>query len=151
MHTFPAGWVNRLSIPTPGIPASSTTPPLAIYLMANWGMGTRRDGDVVRQAELPGLLDRAAALGPVDAGARRDSRGCPADDPGARAYQPQISPKWIAGDGTLVLARVDRLPGDRRASGPTTRSTRRRSKCGSREMTRRSGRGHQLRLAVTSS
>ena len=98
MHTFPSGWVNTKVHPYAWHPSVVYNAPLGVYLMANWGMGCAADGMWFGKAELSRVLVGAASVGTVDANSRREGMEARRRR-AARAYQPQIVPKWIAADG----------------------------------------------------
>ncbi len=98
IHTFPAGWVNRFVHPYAWHPSVVYYPPTGEYLMANWGMGTDARGDWFTHPSYLGFWTAPEVWGPWTQ-VHEEQAWMPAADPGARAYQPQIAPKWIAGDG----------------------------------------------------
>jgi len=97
VHTFPRGWVNVRSHPYAWHPSVVYDEPLDLYLMANWGMGTDGDMWFTRPSYL-GLWWAATPWGPWEQ-FHEETVWTPAGDMAARAYQPQIAPKWIAADG----------------------------------------------------
>ena len=98
VHTFPAGWVNTKIHPYSWHPSVVYNAPLGLYLMANWGMGCAPDGMWFGKPSYLGFWAAEHPWGPWTQ-IHEDTAWTPAGDPGARAYQPQISPKWIANDG----------------------------------------------------
>lgn len=99
VHTFPAGWVNQKEHPYAWHPSVVFVAPLRQYLMANWGMGCTPDGR--RWFGKPSYLGFWTAprpWGPWDQ-IHEELAWTPGGDTNARAYQPQIAPKWIAPDG----------------------------------------------------
>lgn len=68
------------------------------YLMANWGMGCDESGMWFGK---PSYLGFWTAPHPWGSWTQvyEDARWTPIGDASARCYQPQISPRWIAGDG----------------------------------------------------
>lgn len=99
VHTFPLGWVNRYAHPYAWHPSVVYNAPLDVYLMANWGMGTANDGgDWFAKPTYLGLWTAPEPWGPWTQILEEPS-WTPSGDQGARCYQPQISPKWIAADG----------------------------------------------------
>jgi len=99
VHTFPAGWVNKKLHPYAWYPSVVYYPPTGEYLMANWGMGCTPDG--VRWFGKPSYLGFWTARSPWGPWRQvhEETAWIPAGDKNARAYQPQIAPKWIAKDG----------------------------------------------------
>lgn len=98
VHTFPAGWVNRNVHPYSWHPSVVYYAPLGVYLMANWGMGTNETGDWFTKPSYLGFWTAPHPWGPWKQ-VHEETAWTPANDKGARAYQPQIAPKWIAADG----------------------------------------------------
>jgi hypothetical protein len=66
--------------------------------MVNWGMGCSSDGMWFGKPSYLGFWTAATPWGPWTQ-VHEEIAWTPGGDPGARAYQPQISPKWIAEDG----------------------------------------------------
>ena len=66
--------------------------------MANWGMGSAPDGEWFGK---PSYLGFWTAPNPWGTWTQihEETAWTPDKDPAARAYQPQIAPKWIAQDG----------------------------------------------------
>ena len=98
VHTFPAGWVNRQLNPYAWHPSVVYYAPLGVYLMANWGMGTDAKGDWFTKPSYLGFWTAPHPWGPWKQ-VHEETAWTPANDRAARAYQPQIAPKWIAADG----------------------------------------------------
>jgi hypothetical protein len=98
VHTFPAGWVNRFVHPYAWHPSVVYFAPLRCYLMANWGMGCAADGMWFGKPSYLGFWTAPAPWGPWTQ-IHEEAAWMPAGDAGARAYQPQIAPRWIAPDG----------------------------------------------------
>ena len=98
VHTFPSGWVNRNVHPYSWHPCVVYYPPTGQYLMANWGIGTDHTGDWFTKPSYIGFWTSPTPWGPWTQ-VHEDTVWTPANDPGARAYQPQIIPKWISPDG----------------------------------------------------
>jgi hypothetical protein len=69
--------------------------PLELYLMANWGMGCAADGMWFGKPSYLGFWISKTPWGPWEQ-IHEETAWMPLGDAGARAYQPQISPKWIA-------------------------------------------------------
>jgi hypothetical protein len=72
-------------------------PPQAI-IMANWGMGCDQAGNWFTRPSYLGFWTAPTPWGPWTQ-VHEEEAWTPAGDPGARAYQPQIAPKWISQDG----------------------------------------------------
>jgi hypothetical protein len=98
VHTFPSGWVNRHVHPYAWHPSVVYVAPLGLYLMANWGMGCGPGGGWFGKPSYLGFWTAPQPWGPWTQ-VHEETAWTPAADRGARAYQPQIAPKWIAGDG----------------------------------------------------
>ena len=98
IHTFPNGWVNTKIHPYAWHPSVVYYRPLGLYLMANWGMGCAPDGMWFGKPSYLGFWTSEKPWGPWTQ-VHEDAAWMPEGDSGARAYQPQISPKWIAPDG----------------------------------------------------
>ena len=115
VHTFPSGWVNRFIHPYAWHPSVVYYAPLGLYLMANWGMGCAADGKWFGKPSYLGFWTAPAPWGPWTQ-IHEEKEWTPAADPNARAYQPQISPRWIAKDGTsfwLVWTDFQDINGER--------------------------------------
>jgi len=98
VHTFPAGWVNTQVHPYAWHPSVVYDAPLGLYLMANWGMGCAEDGMWFGKPSYLGFWVAPEPWGPWSQ-VHEETAWMPMGDANARAYQPQISPKWIAADG----------------------------------------------------
>lgn len=117
VHTFPAGWVNVKYHPYAWHPSVVYNQPLGKYMMANWGMATSpEDGMWFDRPSYLGFWIADQPWGPWTQ-IHEDTAWMPGNDPAARAYQPQIMPKWIAPDGksfwlawTDFQVRDDRQP-----------------------------------------
>ena len=96
--SFPRGWVNTTTHPYAWHPSVVYNQPLGVYLMANWGMGCAADGRWFGKPSYLGFWVSRNPWGPWEQ-IHEETAWTPCDDPGARAYQPQIAPKWIAPDG----------------------------------------------------
>lgn len=108
VHTFPRGWVNRLLHPYSWHPSVVYNAPLGVYMMANWGMGSGIDVDGSTGIKAEGLwFAKPSYLGfwiaPNPWGPwtqiHEETAWMPGGDIAARAYEPQIAPKWISADG----------------------------------------------------
>ncbi len=110
VHTFPSGWVNQhthpyawqgvayYTFPWAWHPSVVYYAPLGLYLMANWGMGYSPTGHWFGKPSYLGFWTAPQPWGPWTQ-VHEETAWTPAGDVGARAYQPQIAPKWIAKDG----------------------------------------------------
>jgi hypothetical protein len=98
IHTFPAGWVNTQIHPYAWQPSVVYNAPLGCYMMANWGMGCAPDGMWFGKPSYLGFWVAAHPWGPWEQ-IHEETAWTPLGDEAARAYQPQINPKWIAEDG----------------------------------------------------
>lgn len=140
VHSFPSGWVNKLVHPYAWHPSVVYNAPLGLYLMANWAPGTGTDIDGwfgVKADELwfakPSYLGFWASTNPWGPWAQihEELAWTPAGDPGARAYQPQIAPKWIAPDGkSFWLVWTDFQVPDKRGMRRATERDQRMSNAG---------------------
>lgn len=98
VHSFPRGWVNETLHPYAWQPSVAYNEPLGIYMMASWGMGCAPDGAWFGKPSYLGVWAASDPWGPW-VQFHEETAWAPAGDQAARAYQPQISPKWIAPDG----------------------------------------------------
>ncbi len=98
VHTFPSGWVNRHVHPYAWHPSVVYYAPCDQYLMANWGIGTDDTGNWFTKPSYLGFWTAPAPWGPWTQ-VHEETAWTPAGDVNARAYQPQIAPKWISPDG----------------------------------------------------
>lgn len=103
--TSPEGWVNwKIGHPYGGHPYAwhpsvVYNEPLDTYIMANWGIGVKRSsGDWFTKPSYLGFWTAPKPWGPWTQ-VHEEIEWIPGGDRDARAYQPQISPKWIAEDG----------------------------------------------------
>jgi hypothetical protein len=99
VHTFPSGWVNTKIHPYAWHPSVVYYAPFHLYLMANWGMGCTEDGAWFGKPSYLGFWTAPHPWGPWTQ-VHEEEAWTPANDTNARAYQPQIAPKWIAQDGS---------------------------------------------------
>jgi hypothetical protein len=104
VHVFPRGWVNYTNL-YPGdltieswLPSVVFNEPLGLYMMASAGIGCAPDGTEFGKPSYLGFWVASAPWGPWRQ-IHEDAAWTPEDDGDARAYAPQISPKWIAPDG----------------------------------------------------
>ena len=112
---FPSGWVNTALHPWSWIPSVVYNAPLGVYMMANWGTGCASDGMWFGKPSCLGFWTAPAPWGPWTQ-VHEEKAWTPGGDSGARAYSPQIMPKWIAEDGEsfwLVFSDFQEV-GDRR-------------------------------------
>ena len=93
--SFPSGWVNRLLHPYAWHPSVVYYAPMEQYLMVNWGMGCTEDGWWFGRPSYLGFWTAPQPWGPWTQ-VHEEAAWTPAGDGAARAYQPQIAPKWIA-------------------------------------------------------
>ncbi len=99
VHIFPSGWVNKgFHHPYAWHPSVVYNAPLEVYMMANWGMGCDSDGRWFGKPSYLGFWIAAHPWGPWTQ-VYEETAWAPEGDSAARAYQPQIIPKWIAKDG----------------------------------------------------
>lgn len=98
VHTFPSGWVNTDIHPYSWHPSVVYNAGLGVYMMANWGMGCTPEGLWFGKPSYLGFWTAVHPWGPWTQ-IHEEEAWMPAEDPNARAYQSQISPKWIAEDG----------------------------------------------------
>ena len=100
VFTFPAGWVNRAVHPYAWHPCVVYYAPTREYLMANWGMGCDAQGNEwFQKPSYLGFWTAPKPWGPWRQ-VHEETAWTPCGDGNARAYQPQIAPKWIAADGS---------------------------------------------------
>ncbi len=121
VHVFPSGWVNTSVHPYAWHPSVTYNPGLDVYMMANWGMGCAEDGSWFGKPSYLGLWIASTPWGPWHQ-IHEETAWIPDADPAARAYQPQIAPKWIAEDGRsfwLVWTDFQQAPGTAVSSGPS--------------------------------
>jgi len=95
---FPNGWVNRHLNPYAWHPSVVYFAPSGQYLMANWGMGTDATGQWFTKPSYLGFWTAPQPWGPWSQ-IHSEESWTPGGEPAARAYQPQIAPKWISADG----------------------------------------------------
>ena len=98
VYTFPAGWVNTKVHPYAWHPSVAYNAPLGLYMMMNWGTGCGPDGMWFGKPSYLGFWIASEPEGPWTQ-IHEETEWTPAGDRNARAYQPQIAPKWIANDG----------------------------------------------------
>jgi hypothetical protein len=110
VHTFPAGWVNTQIHPYAWHPSMVYNAPLGVYMMCNWGMGCAPDGMWFGKPSYLGFWTAPQPWGPWTQ-VHEETAWMPGGDVHARAYQPQILPKWLAPDGkSFWLAYTDFQP-----------------------------------------
>lgn len=113
--SFPLGWVNTKVHPYAWHPSVVYNAGLGVYMMANWGMGCSEDGMWFGKPSYLGFWVAPHPWGPWTQ-VHEESAWTPGGDAGARAYQSQIPPKWIAKDGKsfwLVYTDFQLLDGQR--------------------------------------
>ncbi len=104
VHTFPQGWVNKTAhsasdvIVQAWLPSVVYNAPLGLYMMSNFGVGCSPDGRSFGKPSYLGFWIAPTPWGPW-AQVHEEVAWQPANEPAARAYGPQIAPKWIAADG----------------------------------------------------
>ena len=104
VHTFPRGWVNRTNLFPDDLVVESWLPsvvynePLGLYMMVSAGIGCASDGTEFGKPSYLGVWVASTPWGPWRQ-IHEERSWTPGKDPTARAYAPQISPKWIAADG----------------------------------------------------
>ncbi len=98
VHTFPEGWVNTTVHPYAWHPSVVYVEALGLYLMANWGMGCSPEGRWFGKPSYLGFWTAPDPWGPWIQ-VHEETEWKPEGDANARAYQPQIAPKWISPDG----------------------------------------------------
>ncbi len=98
VHTFPRGWVNKWDHPYSWQPSVVYNQPLGLYMMANWGTGCESGERWFTKPSYLGLWYAREPWGPWTQ-FHEETAWTPRGDSAARAYQPQIAPKWIAEDG----------------------------------------------------
>lgn len=104
VHTFPRGWVNRTNLFPDDLVVESWLPSvvyneaLDLYLMTSAGIGCAPDGTEFGKPSYLGFWVCSTPWGPWTQ-IHEESAWTPQADPAARAYAPQIAPKWIAPDG----------------------------------------------------
>jgi hypothetical protein len=114
--TFPSGYVNVKVHPYAWQPGVVYNAPLDVYMMSNWGMAVSDDGTWFDGPSYLGFWVADQPWGPWRQ-VHEETSWTPAGDELATAYQPQISPKWIAEDGkSFWMAWTDfqRIDGGRR-------------------------------------
>jgi hypothetical protein len=98
VHTFPRGWVNTKKSPYAWKPSVAFNSAVGVYMMTNWGTGCDPDGWWFGKPSYLGLWVAENPWGPWEQ-VHEETAWMPNGDLHARAYQPQIAPKWIAEDG----------------------------------------------------
>lgn len=98
IHTFPSGWVNKNVHPYAWQPSVVYNAPLGVYMMSSWGMPATPEGLWFAKPSYLGFWMSKNPWGPWTQ-IHEETAWTPGKDKKARAYQPQISPKWIAPDG----------------------------------------------------
>ena len=114
--TFPSGYVNVKVHPYAWQPGVVYNAPLDVYMMSHWGMAVSADGTWFDGPSYLGFWVADQPWGPWRQ-VHEETSWTPAGDQLATAYQPQISPKWIAEDGKslwMVWTDFQRVDGGRR-------------------------------------
>lgn len=115
VHDFPSGYVNVKIHPYAWQPSVVYNAPLDVYMMSSWGMGVGNDGMWFERPSYLGFWVAKQPWGPW-LQIHEETSWTPLGDSLARSYQPQMSPKWISGDGKslwLVFTDIQLLDGDR--------------------------------------
>ncbi|MQP67896.1 DUF4185 domain-containing protein [Niveispirillum sp. SYP-B3756] len=127
VHVFPRGWVNHSNL-FPGdivvetwLPSVVYNEPLDLYMMASAGTGCAPDGTEFAKPSYLGFWISATPWGPWRQ-VHEEAAWTPGGDPAARAYSPQIAPKWIAPDGKSFWLVWADLKGIREFSGDMDRA-----------------------------
>lgn len=104
VHVFPTGWVNSTNL-FPGdlvvetwLPSVVFNAALGVYMMVASGNGRAEDGTEFGKQSYLGFWISHTPWGPWRQ-VHEDMAWMPGGDPEARAYSPQIAPKWISADG----------------------------------------------------
>jgi hypothetical protein len=104
VHTFPRGWVNSTNLFADDLVVESWLPcvvynePLGLYLMTSAGIGCALDGTAFGKPSCLGFWVASTPWGPWRQ-IHEETAWTPGGDLAARAYAPQIAPKWIGADG----------------------------------------------------
>lgn len=101
VHSFPYGWVNKTVHPYSWYPSVIYNKALDSYIMVNWGMGCASDGLWFGKPSYLGFWKSKHPWGPWTQ-IYENTAWMPDENPQERAYQPQISPKWISEDGKMI-------------------------------------------------
>jgi hypothetical protein len=80
------------------MPSVTFNSSLDLYMMASWGIGCTPEGTWFGKPSYLGLWVSKNPWGPW-AQIHEETAWTPQNDTAARAFSPQISPKWIAEDG----------------------------------------------------
>lgn len=96
--TMPSGWVNTAVHPWAWLPSVTYSASLGIYMMANWATGVSPEGLWFGRPSYLGFWTAPKPWGPWTQ-VHEETAWTPAGDANARAYSPQIAPKWFAPDG----------------------------------------------------
>ncbi|GFE91917.1 hypothetical protein GCM10011488_68710 [Steroidobacter agaridevorans] len=120
VHTFPRGWVNKVFHPWSWMPSVVYNEPLGTYMMSSWGTGTSASGVWFDKPSYLGFWSAPNPWGPWTL-IHEETAWTPGGDARARAFAPQISPKWLAKDGkSLWLVWSDFQVTDNEASKRAT-------------------------------
>lgn len=96
--TFPMGWVENTFHPYSWMPSVVYNAPFDLYLMSSWGTGSGSRGEIFGVPSYLGFWTSPTPWGPWTQ-FHEETAWLPEGDSNARAYQPQISSKWVAPDG----------------------------------------------------
>jgi len=101
VHTFPRGWVNKYvpgESPWAWVPSVTYNAPLGLYMMTSWGTSCTPEGGWFGKPSYLGFWVAPAPWGPFTQ-VHEELAWTPGNDRAARAFMPQIAPKWISADG----------------------------------------------------
>ncbi|MFA5057422.1 MAG: DUF4185 domain-containing protein [Opitutaceae bacterium] len=80
------------------LPSVTYNAPLGQFMMSTWAWGVAPDRELYEKPSYLGVWVAENPWGPWRQ-VHEEKEWLPNNDPAARAYQPQIAPKWIAPDG----------------------------------------------------
>lgn len=104
VHVFPQGWVNSTNLMPNDLVVETWLPSIVFnqaldcYMMVSAGNGCADDGTEFGKPSYLGFWVSNTPWGPWRQ-IHEELAWTPAGDPLARAYSPQISPKWVSDDG----------------------------------------------------
>jgi hypothetical protein len=101
VHTFPRGWVSSKfpgAVPSGWSTALAYNAPLGLYMMVAQGTGPGEDGRWFGKPSYLGVWTAPRPWGPFTQ-VHEELAWTPANQQEARAFAPQIAPKWISADG----------------------------------------------------
>lgn len=102
VHTFPTGWVSGKmlgAVPSGWWSNVVYNEALGLYMMVATGTGCEPGGGWFTKPNYLGVWVASAPWGTFEQ-IHEERAWTPANEPNARAYAPQIPPKWIAADGS---------------------------------------------------